>query len=214
MQPLPIHDPRLLLAILAPLLGAGLVMATGKRPNLREGCSLAAAITLFAITASLIPDIFAGHRLQFEVFRLWSGSEAEHLGPLSITLRADPLSMVFAVSASFLWMVTVFYSAGYMRGLHEHAQTRFNTCFALALFGAVGCACARRNLERTIACRQYAGVQLAVLCKSHHQLGNAEGKGLVAVDLPAMPGLAIAGDEARHHGVFSGLAERGRDKLP
>jgi multicomponent Na+:H+ antiporter subunit D len=37
-------------------------------------------------------------------------------------------------------MVTVFYSAGYMRGLEEHAQTRFNTCFALALFGAIGCA--------------------------------------------------------------------------
>ncbi len=27
-----------------------------------------------------------------------------------------------------------------MRGLHEHEQTRFNTCFALALFGAIGCA--------------------------------------------------------------------------
>ncbi len=27
-----------------------------------------------------------------------------------------------------------------MRGLNEHEQTRFNTCFALALFGAIGCA--------------------------------------------------------------------------
>src|SRR5574341_577523 len=27
-----------------------------------------------------------------------------------------------------------------MRGLQEHAQTRFNACFALALFGAIGCA--------------------------------------------------------------------------
>ena len=48
--------------------------------------------------------------------------------------------MVFALAASFLWVVTVFYSAGYMRGLNEHEQTRFNTCFALALFGAIGCA--------------------------------------------------------------------------
>ena len=64
----------------------------------------------------------------------------ELLPGLSFSLRADALSMVFAVSASFLWMVTVFYSAGYMRGLEEHAQTRFNTCFALALFGAMGCA--------------------------------------------------------------------------
>ena len=48
--------------------------------------------------------------------------------------------MIFALVASFLWMVTVVYSLGYMRGLQEHAQTRFNACFALALFGAIGCA--------------------------------------------------------------------------
>jgi multicomponent Na+:H+ antiporter subunit D len=48
--------------------------------------------------------------------------------------------MVFALVASFLWIVTVLYSMGYMRGLQEHAQTRFSACFALALFGAIGCA--------------------------------------------------------------------------
>jgi multicomponent Na+:H+ antiporter subunit D len=128
----PIHDIRLPLALLAPLIGAGLVMATGKRPNLRESCSFGAAAVLFALVASLIPTILEGGRFQFTIFQLLPG--------LSIALRADALSMVFAVSASFLWVVTVFYSAGYMRGLHEHEQTRFNTCFALALFGAVGCA--------------------------------------------------------------------------
>jgi multicomponent Na+:H+ antiporter subunit D len=48
--------------------------------------------------------------------------------------------MVFALVASFLWIVTVLYTIGYMRGLGEHAQTRFSACFALALFGAIGCA--------------------------------------------------------------------------
>jgi multicomponent Na+:H+ antiporter subunit D len=107
-------------------------MATGKRPNVRETCSFLAAATLFIITASLIPAVHAGQRLHFTVFQLLPG--------LSVALRADALSMVFAVSASFLWVITVFYSAGYMRSLHEHEQTRFNTCFALALFGAIGCA--------------------------------------------------------------------------
>src|ERR1035438_6490963 len=130
MEPTP--DIRLLLAILAPLLGAGLVMLAGKRPNVREACSFFAAATLFIITASMIPDIHAGKRLYFCVFQLLPG--------LSVALRADALSMVFALSASFLWVITVFYSAGYMRGLDEHEQTRFNTCFALALFGAIGCA--------------------------------------------------------------------------
>src|SRR5438105_1870267 len=125
-------DIRLLLAILAPLIGAGLVMANGKRPNVRETCSFLAAATLFAITASMIPGILEGKRFHFTIFQLLPG--------LSFSLRADALSMIFAVSASFLWVVTVFYSAGYMRGLEEHAQTRFNTCFALALFGAIGCA--------------------------------------------------------------------------
>jgi multicomponent Na+:H+ antiporter subunit D len=126
------HDTRLLFAILVPLVGAGLVMAAGKRPNVREACSFLAAATLFALTASLIPAVRAGKLLHFTVFELLPG--------LSVSLRADALSMIFAVSASFLWVLTVFYSAGYMRGLKEHEQTRFNTCFALALFGAIGCA--------------------------------------------------------------------------
>jgi len=128
----PITDIRLLLAVLAPLLGAGLVMASGKRPNVREACSFLAAATLFVITASMVPAVLAGHRLHFTLFQLLPG--------LSFSLRADALSMVFALSASFLWVLTVFYSAAYMRGLEEHAQTRFNACFALALFGAMGCA--------------------------------------------------------------------------
>jgi multicomponent Na+:H+ antiporter subunit D len=127
-----IQDPRLLLAILAPLCGAGLVMANGKRPNVREACSFIAALVLFLLTLSMVPAIYEGKRLHFTLFQLLPG--------LSISLRADAMSMIFAVAASFLWVVTVFYSAGYMRGLEEHAQTRFNTCFALALFGAMGCA--------------------------------------------------------------------------
>ena len=126
------HDIRLLFAVLAPLAGAGLVMATGKRPNVREGCSLIAALTTFGIIASLLPAVLHGQTLHFTVFPLLPG--------LSISLRADALSMIFAATASFLWVLTVFYAAGYMRSLAEHAQTRFNTCFALALFGAIGCA--------------------------------------------------------------------------
>jgi multicomponent Na+:H+ antiporter subunit D len=153
------HDIRLLLAILAPLIGAGLVMFSGKRPNLRESISLIAAVTLFAITASMIPQILDGKRLHFLVFQLLPG--------LSISLRADAMSMIFAVSASFLWVITVFYSAGYMRGLHEHEQTRFNTCFALALFGAMGCAFSDNLLT------MYLFYEIVSICTyplvAHHQ---------------------------------------------
>lgn len=128
----PVTDIRLLYAILAPLLGAGAVMLTGKRPNVREACSFVAAVILCCIAVSMVPDIRAGKTLSYVLFPLLPG--------LSFSLRADPMSMIFAVAASFLWVLTVFYSAGYMRGLKEHAQTRFSACFALALFGAMGCA--------------------------------------------------------------------------
>ena len=153
------QDLRLLLAILAPLLGAGLVMLNRTRPNLRETCSFLAAATLFALTVSMIPDIRAGHQLHYTIFPLLPG--------LSVSLRADPLSMIFAVSASFLWVLTVFYSAGYMRGLKEHAQTRFNACFALALFGAMGCAFAANLLTL------YLFYEIVSVCTyplvAHHQ---------------------------------------------
>jgi len=54
----------------------------------------------------------------------------------------DAFGAIFALLASFLWIVVSIYSIGYMRSLNEHAQTRFNFCFALAIFSAVGVAMA------------------------------------------------------------------------
>lgn len=153
------QDFRLLLAILAPLAGAALVMANARRPNLRETISFVAAVALFGTVVWMVPDVLAGKRLRFTLFELLPG--------LSFSLRADAMSMIFAVSASFLWVLTVFYSAGYMRGLQEHEQTRFNTCFALALFGAVGCAFSDNLLTL------YLFYELVSICTyplvAHHQ---------------------------------------------
>lgn len=121
-----------LLALLVALAGTVLLMLSGKKPNIRESWSLVAAITMFAIIASMIPTILAGNKIVFPIFQILPG--------LSVTLRVDAFSMVFALVASFLWILAVFYSAGYMRSLNEHAQTRFSACFALSLFGAVGVA--------------------------------------------------------------------------
>jgi multicomponent Na+:H+ antiporter subunit D len=48
--------------------------------------------------------------------------------------------MLFALVSSFLWIVTSVYSIGYMRGLHEHDQTRYFSFFALSLSATVGVA--------------------------------------------------------------------------
>jgi multicomponent Na+:H+ antiporter subunit D len=142
----PTNDIRLLLALVAPLLGAGLIMLAGRRPNVRESVSLITALVLAGLVASLVPTVMRGQAVHFQLFELIPADLAGSLTfaaqatSLSIALRADALSMIFAVVASSLWVLTVFYSAGYMRGLREHAQTRFSACFALALFGAIGCA--------------------------------------------------------------------------
>jgi multicomponent Na+:H+ antiporter subunit D len=128
-----IQEPNLLLAVMIPLFGSLVVMILGKKnPNLREFVSSAASILLLIIVLSFIPALKEGKTLVYTVFKLLPG--------LSITLRADGFSMIFAMVASSLWTIAVFYSMGYMRGLKEHAQTRFNACFALAIFGAIGVA--------------------------------------------------------------------------
>lgn len=127
-----IHSPALLIALLVPLSGAIGVMLCGRFENLREGISSISSLILFGIVCSLIPDVLHGKTLKLVMFSLLPG--------VSVTLRADAMSMIFALVASSLWTIAVYYSLGYMRGLHEHAQTRFNACFALAIFGAIGVA--------------------------------------------------------------------------
>ncbi len=113
-----------------PLFGALVVMTMKNHPNLREFISSCSSVLLFAIVLSFIPALKAGQTLVYPIFHILPG--------LSITLRADGMSMIFAMVASSLWMIAVFYSMGYMRAHDEPCQTRFNACFALAIFGAIG----------------------------------------------------------------------------
>ncbi len=127
-----VENKYLLTAVLIPLIGSLVVMTLKKNPNIREFVSFCSAVLLFIIVLSFIPAVKAGHILQYQIFSILPG--------LSITLRADGFSMIFAMVASSLWIIAVFYSMGYMRSSKEHAQTRFNACFALAIFGAIGVA--------------------------------------------------------------------------
>jgi multicomponent Na+:H+ antiporter subunit D len=59
---------------------------------------------------------------------------------VDLAFQVEPLGMVFALVASFLWPVTSLYAIGYMRGHHEENQTRFFFFFAIAIAGALGVA--------------------------------------------------------------------------
>lgn len=125
--------PMMLAATLAlPLIGAVLIALAGSRPNLREAMTLGTAVLLAAVVFTLLQDVLAGGRPEVFLIEVAPG--------LPLALSVEPLGMLFACVASGLWIVNSLYSIGYMRGNHEHKQTRFYICFAIAISSAMGIA--------------------------------------------------------------------------
>jgi len=117
-------------AILIPAVGAVLIGLTGRYPNLREAVTLISSVSLFVVVARLYSSLNAGAVLEMELLEIVPG--------LSLAFAIEPLGILFALVASFLWIVTSMYSIGYMRAHHEQNQTRFYVCFALALASVMG----------------------------------------------------------------------------
>jgi hypothetical protein len=108
------------------------ILATGRRP---EGCVLAPA-SAFVVVVSMFPGAINGVVLVTHLGTLVAGVH------LSLSLQADPLGLLFAAVASLLWLITAFYSIGYMRGLSEHAQTRYFASFVASVAATLGLALA------------------------------------------------------------------------
>jgi NADH-quinone oxidoreductase subunit L/multicomponent Na+:H+ antiporter subunit D len=132
------NDIRPLLAILVSALAIPLILALRSRPNVREGVTLLVALAKFAIVTSLVPGILEGREYVF--------SFGEFVPGIEFAFRADALGVLFASLASLLWIVTSLYSIGYMRGLDEHAQTRYFASFAASLAAVMGVAFAENLL--------------------------------------------------------------------
>ncbi len=123
-----------LAALLVPLAGAVLIALCGRRPNLREGMTIATAALLLYCVASLLPAVRAGAQPALALIEVMPG--------LALAFRVEPLGMLFALVASGLWIVNSVFSIGYMRANAEAHQTRFYVCFALALAATMGIAMA------------------------------------------------------------------------
>ena len=132
------ETPGLIFCVVLPLAGAALVVALGRWPNLREAASLATAGWLFLEVLALLPAVEAGERPAAVL--------AAIIPEIPIAFEVEPLGMMFALVASFLWIVTTIYSIGYMRGHGESNQTRFYACFAIAIASAIGVAFAANLL--------------------------------------------------------------------
>ena len=121
------------LAVAWPLFAVVLIVLFHRWPNLRETGILLTGGSLFAIVAWVIlPEVQAGGRPRLDLWEVLPG--------LELAFEVEPLGMIFGMVASGLWIVTTFYSIGYMRAHHEENQTRFYICFAIAISGALGVA--------------------------------------------------------------------------
>jgi multicomponent Na+:H+ antiporter subunit D len=121
-----------LLAVLVSLAAVIPIVASGKKPNLREAWTFLAGIIKFSLVVSMLPHILQGGIIEYSIFEVYPG--------LAIKLKVDAMGMLFALVSSSLWIATSAYSIGYMRSLSEHSQTRYFAFFAVALSATIGVA--------------------------------------------------------------------------
>lgn len=121
-----------LYAIAVSAVAVVLIRISGKNANLRELWTIIASVLKFSIVASMLPTIRAGKVIEYSLLTVLPG--------LDIKFRVDALGILFAFTASLLWIITSFYSIGYVRSLKEHSQTRYFMCFAATLSATMGVA--------------------------------------------------------------------------
>jgi multicomponent Na+:H+ antiporter subunit D len=123
----------LVLPAAIPCLTALLVLALHRRPGVRDWAPVAGAALTLAAVLRLAPSVTAAAQPPLVLFTLYPG--------IAVSLGLDFLGLLFAATASLLWLAAAVYCIGYMRTLGEHAQTRFYVCYAVAVGGAMGVAC-------------------------------------------------------------------------
>ncbi|MBN8430238.1 monovalent cation/H+ antiporter subunit D family protein [Microbulbifer salipaludis] len=120
------------LTLLIPLLALAGIQLTARRENVREAVSLIAASALFAVVTQLYQPMLDGHTIAVHWLDILPG--------LALAFRVEPLGLLFALVASFLWIITTVYAIGYMRGHGEKNQTRFFSLFAVSIGAVMGIA--------------------------------------------------------------------------
>lgn len=122
----------ILFTVLLPVIGAGLVLLLRNNPNAREAATLLTGAVTFVHVLGLLRLVRAGETPRLDIL--------EVVPDVWLSFEVEPLGMVFALVAGFLWPITSLYAIGYMRGHHEENQTRFFFFFAIAIAGAMGVA--------------------------------------------------------------------------
>jgi multicomponent Na+:H+ antiporter subunit D len=126
ISPLPLYT------ILISILAIFPIVLSDKKPNIREFFSVTAGVLKFILVFYIYTIVREGKVIEYEIIKFLPG--------LSLKLSVDSFGVFFALMSSFLWILTTFYSIGYMRDGHEKNHTRFYAFFALSMSSAVGAA--------------------------------------------------------------------------
>jgi len=137
-----VYSLKPLLAVLVSLVAVVFIVIPNQRPNVRESWTVIAALAKFALVASMLPLVLQGKSPAITLFAISPG--------ISLALKVDSLGIIFGLSASFLWILTTFFSIGYVRGIPEHKQTRYFASFAICLSATMGIAFAANLLTLVI----------------------------------------------------------------
>lgn len=122
----------LLMTMLVPALAVPCIIAVGRFENVREAVSITAGLILIYLVTSLYSILKSGGSIAL--------ASPDLLPGLALKFEIEPLGMIFSLVASSLWLVTTVYAIGYMRRHNEKNQTRFYTCFAIAISSSMAIA--------------------------------------------------------------------------
>ncbi len=155
------------LTLCLPLLAALAIWFVGNSPNQRDAVTLITAGALFLVVLAILPLVLADLPVELELLAPVPG--------LKIAFAVEPLGMIFAGVASFLWIVNSIFSIGYMRGNKEPRQTRFYVCFAIAIGATMGLAFSE-NLFTLFICYEILTLSTYPLV-AHHKNDEARRAG-------------------------------------
>lgn len=121
-----------LYALLTGLLAPIPIWFSHQRSNEWGVWAVVAAVLMFGMVFSLVPMLLDGSVVDLALLDLLPG--------VGIAFKIDPLGLLFGIVASFLWILTTFYSFGYLKATKEEGQPRFHCFFALSLAATLGVA--------------------------------------------------------------------------
>lgn len=118
-------------AVCLPIIGA---IAINRIPEGQvRGRNLTALLTVavtFAVVASMLPVILGGSFVELKLLRFVAG--------LELSFRVDALSIIFGVTSSFLWILAIIFSTGYMS--RQPGQRRYFTFYVISMSATMGVA--------------------------------------------------------------------------